>query len=83
MATHTELRVIHLQELNGREAGLLGICRSYPRVRARQVPVRGDQMGRMTIGATNVVAPVFAAAKVVVLFLAGVTGKAGLRSFFR
>ena len=36
-------------------------------------------MGRMAIGATNNVAPVFAAAEVVMLFPAGMTGKTSLR----
>ena len=38
---------------------------------------------RMTIGAADVVAPVLAAAVVVVLFLAGVARQTSLSSFFR
>ena len=36
-------------------------------------------MWRMTIGATNIVAPVFAPAEVIVLFPARMAGKASLR----
>ena len=39
-------------------------------------------MGRVTISTTDVVAPVFAAAEVVVLFSPGVAGQAGFRDLF-
>ncbi len=38
---------------------------------------------RVTIGAANIVAPVFAATEVVPLFLAGMAGKTSLSRFFR
>ncbi len=40
-------------------------------------------MCRVAVGATNVVAPVFTAPEVVVVFFAGVTTKTGLGDFFR
>ena len=40
-------------------------------------------MWRVAFRAANVVAPVLAAAEVIVLFLAGMTGKAGLRNILR
>ena len=40
-------------------------------------------MWRVTIGATNVIAPVLAAAKIVVLLFACMAGKTSLGSFFR
>ena len=39
-------------------------------------------MGRVTISTTDVVAPVFAAAEVVVLFSPGVASQAGFRDLF-
>jgi hypothetical protein len=38
---------------------------------------------RMTIRAADIVAPVFAAAKLIVVFLAGVTGETSFRNLFR
>jgi len=42
-----------------------------------------DEVRRVTIGTANIVAPVFSATEIVVLFSTGMAGKTRLRNFFR
>ena len=83
VATEAKLRVAHFQHLDCREAGLFGVCRRHPSNRAGHVLVGCDQVWRMAISTADIVAPVLAAAEVIVLFPAGVASQAGLSSFFR
>ena len=78
MATNAKLRVIHLQQFDGGEAGLFGIGGGHSAVRAGKISIGRDQVRRMTVSAADVVAPVLAATEVIVLFLARMTGQTSL-----
>lgn len=83
MATQAKLRVAHFQHFDCREARLFGIYRGYPCDRAGQVLIGCDHVWRVAISAADVVAPVLAAAEVIMLFLTSVARQTGLSSFFR
>ena len=83
VATHTELRVVRPEHSDGREARLFGI-RSF-RIDIRTGKIFPGRIGvrRVTVGATNIVAPVFTTTEVVPLFLACMAGKTRFSRFFR
>ena len=83
VTTQAELRLAHLQHSDGRDAGLLGVRFGRINVGTRQIPPLDSGVWRVTIGASNVVAPVLAASEVVPLFFTGMAGKTRLSSFFR
>ena len=83
VTTQAKLWLVHLQQLYGRETRFLSISAGDKYVRVGHVLSRLHGVGRVAIDATNVVTPVLAAAEVVVLFLARVTGKTSLRNLFR
>ena len=83
VTTRAQLRIVRLQHANGRKSRLLGVRSRWQQVRTRRVAADLVSMGRVTIDAANVVAPVLAAAEVVALFLAGVTRKTSLGDLFR
>ena len=83
VTAQTELRFTDLEQLNGREAGLLRIRARDEHVRARDISAGDLAVGGMTVSATDVVAPVFAAAEVVVLFSSRVAAQAGFGDLFR
>jgi hypothetical protein len=84
VATETKLRLACLLHADSRETRLLLVYRTDQNVRARQVfRDRVSQMRRMTIGAADIVAPVFAAPEIIVLFPARMAGETGFRNFFR
>ena len=82
MTTRTKLRFSDLQHAQCCKAGLFRICGCYTRNRARHILISGRQVWRVAITATDIVAPVFAATKVVVLFFAGMAAETGLSNFF-
>ena len=82
VATQAKLWLAVFQKFDGREARLFGICRRYESDRAGNIPSAGAAMGRVAICTTNVVAPVFSALEVIVLFSSGMAGKTSLRCFF-
>jgi hypothetical protein len=80
VTTQAKLRLAHFQQLDHREARLLSVRLGDEDIRTGYVFPGLGRMYRMTIRATDVVAPVFATTEVVVFFLARVTGKTGLGS---
>ena len=68
--------------MNGGEARLLRVGGRHEHVRRGELPPIRLRVSGVTIGAADVVAPVLAAAEVVVLFLAGVTSQTGLGDLF-
>ena len=83
VATEAKLRLTVLQNLQSREARLFRIRTGDVYVGAGQVSSGNAVMRRVTFGTTDIIAPVFAAAEVVMFFLACMTGEARLGDFFR
>jgi hypothetical protein len=83
VTSQAKLGLTCFQHLQGREARLFSIRTSDEYVRAGEVLSRNASMRRVAFGATNVVAPMFAAAEVVVFLFARMTRQASLRDFFR
>ena len=83
VTTQAKLRLVEFQQLNGRERRFLSVTWSYKNIRAGKISSRLRRVRRMAINTTDVVAPVLAAAEVVVLFFAGVTGKTRLGDVLR
>jgi len=81
VTTHAELWIVGLQHANRREAGLFGIRCGRQKVRAGHVLAGQVRVRRVTIGATDVIAPVLSAPEVVPLFSARVAGQTSLRNF--
>lgn len=82
VATHAKLRFTDLQHMKRCEAGLLRVGRRDTSDRGGEVFPGRNSVWRMAVSTADVVAPVFAASEVVVLFAAGMTGKTSLRSSF-
>lgn len=78
-----KLRVAGAQHPSRPEPGLLSIDGRHVIVRTRQVSTGRRAVWRVTVGASHIIAPVFAAPKVVALFFSGVTGQTSFGSFFR
>jgi hypothetical protein len=83
MTTQAKLRLVQFQQLDGRESRFLSVTGSDKNIRAGKIFSGPHRVRRVAIDTTNVVAPVLAAPEVVVLFLAGVTGKTRLGNVFR
>ena len=83
MAAQAKLRFAGLQQLDGREAGLLRIRFRDENVRGCELPALFTRVRRVAIDTTDVVAPVFTAPEVVVFFSAGVTSKTTFGHLFR
>lgn len=80
VTTQAKLRVIRLQHLDSGKAWLLSISCGQKYVGTRHVlRERSGRVWRMTLGAAYVVAPVFPATEVIVLFLARMAGQTSLR----
>ncbi len=81
MAANTQLRFALLEHGNGCDAGVLDgrltdlSYRAWPIISKRA-------MGTVAIGTSDIIAPMFAAAEVVVAFFAGMAGKTRLRDLF-
>ena len=73
VATEAKLRFTIFQQLQIRETRLLRVCFGNEDIGRRELPSLWLRMRRMAVSTTNVVAPMLAAAKVVVFFLARVT----------
>ena len=73
MTTETKLRLAILQQLQIGDTGLLRVCSRDEYIRGRQLPSTWLRMCRVTVSATDVVAPVLAATEVVVFLSTGVT----------
>src|SRR6476661_112394 len=69
--------------MNIREAGLLRVCGRREDIGSGELAAACLRVGRVTVGAADVVAPVFTAAEVIVLFLTRVTGQTRLGDLFR
>ena len=67
--------------MNIREAGLLRVCGRCEDIGSGELAAAWLRVGRVTVGAADVVAPVFTAAEVIVLFLTRVTGQTRLGRF--
>jgi hypothetical protein len=83
MTTHAQLRLTRLQQLDCREARFLRVRFADQSIRTGNVLPRLRRMRRVAFGTAYVVAPVFAAAKIIVLFLAGMTGETSFRDGLR
>ena len=64
--------------MNGREVGLFGIGLTNKRNRLRDVSIAQSEVRCMTIGTTDVVAPMFTSSKIITFLFAGMTRKTGL-----
>lgn len=82
VTAYAKLRVAHLQQLGRCEPLFLRIGFADERYRVCQVFPGLRGMRSVAISATYVVAPVFAAAEIIVLFPAGMTSKTSFRDFF-
>ena len=78
MTTETKLRLAGSQQLQIGDTRLLRVCFGDEHIRRGELPATRFGMRRVTVSATDVVAPVFAAAEVVVFFPAGVAAQACL-----
>ena len=83
MATEAKLWLAFAEQLQIRKPGLLRVCLGNEDVRSRELPASWLRVGRVAVGASDVVAPVFAAAEVVVFLAAGVTTQTRLGDLFR
>ena len=68
--------------MDGRKIRLLGARRTNESYRLRYVPVAGFRVRRVTVSAADVVAPVFAATKIIAFLFAGMAGQTGFRNLF-
>jgi hypothetical protein len=82
VTTEAKLRFARLEQTDVGNAGLLRIGCGDKHVRSGELAARRWRMARVAIGATDVVAPVFATTEVVVFFPARVTAETGFRSLF-
>ena len=82
VAAYAKLGLTCLQHVKSRKAWFL--CVGWPNKgdRPRNILVGSDKVRRVTISTPDVVAPMLAAAEVVVLFFSCVAGQTGFRSFF-
>ena len=79
---NTQLRVTGFEHPQTREPRLFTIRGLHEHVRARKIPGRrGGFVRRVAICATDVIAPVLTAAKIVALFLARMAGQTRFSSF--
>ena len=83
MATETELWLARLEQLQIGEPGLLRVGSRDEHIRRRELTPAGFRVRRVTVSATDVVAPVLAAPEVVVFFPASMTGQTRFRDLFR
>ena len=81
VTARAKLRVVCLQHPNRRKTRLLGVRGGHEHVGTCHVAAFLVRVRRVTIGATNVVAPVLSAPEVVPLFSARVTGQTSLGNF--
>jgi hypothetical protein len=83
MTLQAELRLTLSEQSDRREAGLFRIGRRVKDVRVCPVCTCVSAVRRVAIGATDIIAPMFAAPEIVVFLFAGMARKAGLRNLFR
>ena len=83
VTTDAELRLTSAQHVRREHIAIASLCFRQECVRSGIGRAGGHRVCRVAINAANVVAPVLAAAEVVVFFLAGMATQAGLRSLFR
>src|SRR4030095_1188080 len=79
VTTDAELRFSDLQQVNGREVGLLCVRLVDKGNRFRDVPVCRGRVRRVTQCAADVVAPVFTTPEVVAFFSTSMTGQTSFR----
>lgn len=83
VAAQAKLRLADFQQFHGGEAWLFSVRRTHEDVRAGDIlSSRSCRVRRMAICTTDVVAPMFSAPEVIVLFSSGMAGKTCLRRFF-
>jgi hypothetical protein len=83
VTAHAELGLSYFQHIQSRKVRLLSVGCSYKGDRLRNILVIVQIVWGMTIDAADVISPVLASPKIVVLFSTGMTTKTGLRDFFR
>ena len=83
MTPETELRVAGLQHGCRSKPGLFSVHRTDTGNRAGQVFSSGWRVGGVTIGTTDVVAPMFPAPEIVVLFSSGMAGQTSFGNLLR
>jgi hypothetical protein len=83
VTTNAELRLAVTQHIYSEQIGVPPHGFGDTRIRSGITSLRNSRVRRVAIGAADIVAPVLTAAEVVVLFLSGVTAKAGFRRLFR
>ena len=83
MTAQTKLRLTGFQQLQIGEARLLRVCLRDEDVGGRQLPAACLRVGRVTVSATDVVAPVLAAPEVVVFLFPRMTPQTCFRDLFR
>ena len=82
MTTETKLWLARLEQLQIGDAGLLRVGSRDEHIRRRELAPAGFRVRRVAVSAADVVAPVLAAAEVVVFFPTRVTGEARFRDLF-
>ena len=82
VTTNAQLRFTCLQQGYRREVGFFAIRWINESYRARDIPPRIHGVRRVTIGAPDVIAPVFAAAEIVSFFATSVTSQTSFGDLF-
>ena len=83
VATQAKLRFARFEQFQIGEPGFLSVAPGNEHVRRRQLPASGWRVRRMAIGTADIVAPVLAAAEVIVFLAARVARQTRLGGLFR
>jgi len=83
VTTGAELRVVRAQHARRRKARFLSIDARHVIIRTGQVSARRGAVRRVAVGATDVVAPVFATSKVVAFLFACMACQTSIGGFLR
>ena len=82
VTTHAQLRFTGPEQFHTGDTGFLRVCWRDEHVGSRHMPARFRGVARVAIRTTDVVAPVFATAEVVMFLFACVTTETCFGSFF-